>query len=221
MHIVHSCKIQQLTMCILCLYILQNDSQCMWFAAKSGLNHDPAPAFNGDANGGTIFKSDDVWWDCIHQGPLNSLHPAPCDSWASELYTDGSIMHLHNLQDHSKTQAQALSSADHCCLDSEKYNTSCRLNSHHAAKGTSCVAGAVKNTRHITPLKSHHGQCFLQWFIAGTNDFRKSWKVAGMKKHCARAVKMRFFHWNHQQKSTKHCVRGVIKQWSWLLQHQD
>ena len=40
--------------------------------------------------------------------------------------------------------------------------TSNRLISHHAAEGTSCVAGAEKNTEHITPLKSHHEQCFLQ-----------------------------------------------------------
>ena len=53
-------------------------------------------------------------------------------------------------------------------------STSCRLNSHHAAEGTSCVAGAVRNTRHITPLKSHHEHCFLQSFIAGANQSRKS-----------------------------------------------
>ena len=41
-------------------------------------------------------------------------------------------------------------------------DTSSRLISHHAAEGTSCVAGAEKNTEHITPLKSHHEQCFLQ-----------------------------------------------------------
>ena len=40
--------------------------------------------------------------------------------------------------------------------------TSSRLISHHAAEGTSCVAGAEKNTEHITPLRSHHEHCFLQ-----------------------------------------------------------
>ena len=30
------------------------------------------------------------------------------------------------------------------------------------AEGTSCVAGAAKNSRRITPLKSHHEHCFCK-----------------------------------------------------------
>ena len=40
--------------------------------------------------------------------------------------------------------------------------TSARLNSHHGAAVTSRVAGATKNSSHITTLKSHHGHHFLK-----------------------------------------------------------
>ena len=87
----------------------------------------------------------------------------------------------------------------------------CWLNSHHAAVGTSCVAGAVKNTRHITPLKSHHEHCFLQWFIAGANDSLNRRKWLESRKHCTHAVNIHFFLWNHLRKSTKTLrVRAVI-----------
>jgi hypothetical protein len=36
-----------------------------------------------------------------------------------------------------------------------------RLNSHYAAKSTSCAAGAVQGPKHITMLKSDHEQCLL------------------------------------------------------------
>ena len=53
--------------------------------------------------------------------------------------------------------------------------TSARLNSHHGAAVTSRVAGATKNSSHITTLKSHHGHHFLKEFIAGANESSKSY----------------------------------------------
>ena len=56
-----------------------------------------------------------------------------------------------------------------------KIDTSARLNSHHGAAVTSRVAGATKNSSHITTLKSHHGHHFLKEFIAGANESSKSY----------------------------------------------
>ena len=53
--------------------------------------------------------------------------------------------------------------------------TRTRLKSHHGAAVTSRVAGATKNSSHITTLKSHHGHHFLKEFIAGANESSKSY----------------------------------------------
>ena len=53
-------------------------------------------------------------------------------------------------------------------------HTRTRFKSHHGAAVTSRVAGAAKNSSHITTLKSHHGHHFLKEFIAGANESSKS-----------------------------------------------
>ena len=61
------------------------------------------------------------------------------------------------------------------CNEKVDIGTSARLNSHHGAAVTSRVAGATKNSSHITTLKSHHGHHFLKEFIAGANESSKSY----------------------------------------------
>ena len=62
-----------------------------------------------------------------------------------------------------------------CYIFMKILDTRTRLKSHHGAAVTSRVAGATKNSSHITTLKSHHGHHFLKEFIAGANESSKSY----------------------------------------------
>ena len=62
-----------------------------------------------------------------------------------------------------------------------------RLNSHHAAEGESCVAGAVTNTGHITPLKSHHEHVVCNDSLRAQMNFANHRNWLESRKHSAHA----------------------------------
>ena len=61
------------------------------------------------------------------------------------------------------------------------------------------MAGATKNSSHITTLKSHHGHHFLTEFIAGANESSKSYRhifLIRIKKSLRARSPYAIFNWN-------------------------
>ena len=71
-----------------------------------------------------------------------------------------------------------------CLLSFKCFLLGCRLTSHQAAEGTSCVAAAVQNSRRMTPLKSHHEHFCNDSLRTPMNSANcRQWLKS--RKHCA------------------------------------